>query len=68
MSEDQRGKLLRAARQRALARLRAANEEQYQQLMDEEIARAGGEPRLGTMPYRPRNTQLLNDYNTEREA
>jgi hypothetical protein len=57
-----RSALLRLARTRALARLRAENDAQYQRLMDEEIERLGLSPRIGTLPYRPRNADLLDRY------
>jgi hypothetical protein len=51
-----RSQLLRTARTRALARLRAMFDPEYQRLLDEEIDRLGGEPRTEKMrqDYRPR--------------
>jgi len=56
MSDSERSQLLRAARTRALARLRAEQDDRFQVILDEEIQRLGGEPRTqARRPYRPRN-------------
>jgi hypothetical protein len=62
---NERSHVLRLARTRAIARLRAEYDARYQELMDEEISILGGEPRLGRMPYRPRNEDLLTRFNQQ---
>jgi hypothetical protein len=54
VGDEERARLLRAARARALARLRAEQDDRYQQLMDEEVANLGGAPREQRQDYRPR--------------
>jgi hypothetical protein len=54
VGDTERAHLLRVARTRALARLRAEQNDRYQELMDEEVARLGGAPRVRTQDYQPR--------------
>ena len=56
-----RSKLLRSARSRALQRLRIAHNRHYQQLMDEEVAKLGGEPRGTKHKYAPRGEESPYD-------
>lgn len=52
---QERQRVLRVARTRALLRLRVKYEADFQQFMDEEIEKLGERPRGYTVPYVPRN-------------
>ena len=51
MGNTERSKALRKARNRALARLREKYETEYNDLLDEELARLGEDPRTTVREY-----------------
>jgi hypothetical protein len=57
MADNERSRALRRARGRALERLRQAHEDEYQTYVDDELVRAGDQPRQARVVWTPKGTR-----------